>query len=148
MKSPSNSNANLALGYTNTIGTSNDPTRSQFPRFDATHVSRVTSDSTPLKNGNAERDLKTIRYSTISIRTRWFGDYYTRGMDECARELIQKLREIDASMRIIPPTNEAEDILVHEKDYVDKDREKWLRNTFSLHNPTFNALNFTVQVKC
>ena len=147
VKPPSNSNANLALGYANTIGTSNDPTRSQFPRFDATHVSRVTSDSTPLKNGNAERDLKTIRYSTISIRTRWFGDYYTRGMDECARELIQKLREIDASMRIIPTTNEAEDILVHEKDYVDKDREKWLRNTFSLHNPTFNALNFTVQVK-
>ena len=125
-----------------------DPISPQFPRFDATNVTRVTSDSTPIANDSEEkRKLKEIRYSTVSIRTRWFGEYYTKGMDYCACEIIQKMREIDPGMCVLPTTDDADDILVHERDYEKSKQEKWLRNTFYLHNPTFNSLNFTIQVK-
>ena len=42
-----------------TIGTSNDPTRAKHVRFDATHVSRITTDSITDRSGkNAERKVK------------------------------------------------------------------------------------------
>ena len=125
-----------------------DPISPKFPRFDATNVTRVTSDSTPIANGSEEkRKLKEIRYSIVSLRTRWFGEYYKKGMDYCACEIIQKMREIDPGMCVLPTTDDADDILVHERDYEKSKQEKWLRNSFYLHNPTFNSLNFTIQVK-
>ena len=130
-----------------TIGSSTNPLTSKWPRFDATHVDCVSSDSTPDKNKPQKRPMKSIRSVTITMRTVWYGDYYRAGMDACAKTLIQRIREIDQGAQILPTNGNPDDIITHERDFHGDKDKKWLRNSFYLHHKDYDAIHFTLRVK-
>ena len=144
-KTSKNEKNNNAMESRRTIGTSNNPLASKHPRFDATHVNVVTSDSTtPSKK---DHTLKEIRTSTITMRTAWFGQYYKLGMTACAKLFIQKILEVDQAARILPTNDNPDDIIVHENDFDGDNDNKWLRNSYYLHHEKSNSIHFTIRVK-
>jgi len=144
-KASNNEKNNNAMEPRRTIGTSNNPLASKHPRFDATHVNVVTSDSTtPSKK---DHTLKEIRTSTITMRTAWFGQYYKLGMTACAKLFIQKILEVDQAARILPTNDNPDDIIVHENDFDGDNDNKWLRNSYYLHHEKGNSIHFTIRVK-
>lgn len=136
------------MSTTHLEGTTSRPTEPKYPKFDATHVARVTTDCTLSKDKSKKaRNPKVIHTSVVSVRTRWVGQYYTAGMSECAKLLVRKIREYDPSMQILPTNDDADDILIHEDDYNREQQDLWLRNTYYLHQGNNHSFDFTLAVK-
>lgn len=96
---------------------------SRFPKMDATHVSRVTTDVTPQDKHALirERLPKALTTCEFTVRTRRVGKYFKLGIQTCARMLINLIREVDPYMTVIPAEEEgaldSDDYITHEDDF-------------------------------
>ena len=113
--------------------------KSQFPKMDATYLSRVTIDATPQGKHAIikERLPKAITTCEFTVRTRWVGEFFNMGISVCARMLINLIREADPLMTVIPTDKEdfdSENFIAHEDDFDDDRYTVWVRKPWCVIN--------------
>ena len=125
---------------------------SPFPKMDATHVSRVTTDATPQGKHPLikERLPKALTTCEFTVRTRWVGKFFQMGIQICARMLINLIREVDPYMTVLPAgedgdTHDSENFITHEDDFDDDRYTTWVRNPWCIIN---TANEFAMQFRC
>ena len=120
---------------------------SDTKKNDATHVGRVTTDATPPGKHQMikERLPKCISTAEFTVRTRWVGKYFKMGIHKCALELIRIIREVDPYMHVMPTTENSNDIITHEDDFIDTKSDRWIRNPWCIIG---TANEFAMRFRC
>lgn len=80
------------------------------PREDTTDVNRYTSEITDNTSSGKtvppisqeSNKVRTITQRFISIRTKWYRDYFKKPHAELVKEIVKIVREVDPEMHLIP----------------------------------------------